>query len=96
MALTDFQRRLCRLLADNRIGAGESYVAGGAALNELIAGPRISRDIVNVLPADEVGTCVLTRRAEDFRRMINADSRKLTRVSRMRRRMMTRSCFSTT
>ena len=45
MALTDFQRRLCRLIADNRIGAGESYVAGGAALNELIAGPRISRDI---------------------------------------------------
>lgn len=45
MALTDFQRRLCRLLADNRIAAGESYVAGGAALNELIAGPRISRDI---------------------------------------------------
>lgn len=67
MALTDFQRRLCRLLADNRIGAGESYVAGGAALNELIAGPRISRDIVNVLPADEVGTCVLTRRGELFK-----------------------------
>ena len=45
MALTDFQRRLCRLIADNRIASGESYVAGGAALNELIAGPRISRDI---------------------------------------------------
>lgn len=45
MALTDFQRRLCRLIADNRIAAGESYVAGAAALNELIAGSRISRDI---------------------------------------------------
>ena len=45
MALTDFQRRLCRLIADNRIAAGESDVAGAAALNELIAGSRISRDI---------------------------------------------------
>ena len=45
MALTDFQRRLCRLIADNRIASGESYVAGAAALNELIAGSRISRDI---------------------------------------------------
>ena len=45
MALTIFQRRLCRLIADNRIASGESYVAGGAALNELIAGQRISRDI---------------------------------------------------
>lgn len=45
MALTDLQRRLCRLIADNRIAAGESYLAGAAALNELIAGSRISRDI---------------------------------------------------
>ena len=45
MALTDFQRRLLRLIAENRIAAGESYVAGAAALNELIAGSRISRDI---------------------------------------------------
>ena len=45
MALTDFQRAICRLIADNQIAAGESYVAGGAALNELLAGARISRDI---------------------------------------------------
>ena len=45
MALTDFQRRLCHLIADNRIASGESYVAGAAALNELITGSRISRDI---------------------------------------------------
>jgi hypothetical protein len=45
MALTDFQRRLLRVIAENRIAAGESYVAGAAALNELISGPRISRDI---------------------------------------------------
>jgi hypothetical protein len=45
MALTNLQRTLCRLLAENRIAIGESYVAGGAALNELIAAPRISRDI---------------------------------------------------
>jgi hypothetical protein len=45
MALTAFQRDICRLLADNRLRSGESYVAGGAALNELLRAPRLSRDI---------------------------------------------------
>lgn len=45
MALTELQRTVCRLLADNRIASGESYVAGGAALNELLASSRVSRDI---------------------------------------------------
>ena len=45
MALTGFQRDVCRRLAANRIRSGESYVAGGAALNELLASPRRSRDI---------------------------------------------------
>jgi len=45
MALTAFQREVCRLLAAHRIASGESYVAGAGALNELIAAPRISRDI---------------------------------------------------
>lgn len=45
MALTDLQRALCRLIAENRVASGESYVAGGVALNELIGAPRISRDI---------------------------------------------------
>lgn len=45
MALTDFQRGVCRLLAENRLRSGESYVAGGAALNELLRAPRRSRDI---------------------------------------------------
>lgn len=45
MALTALQRRVCRLLAESRIASGESYVAGGAALTELIGSPRISRDV---------------------------------------------------
>jgi len=45
MALTTFQRRVCRLLADNRRRSGESYVAGAGALNELLGAPRRSRDI---------------------------------------------------
>jgi hypothetical protein len=45
MALTDLQRRICRLLAQDRIASGESYVAGGVALNEFIAASRLSRDI---------------------------------------------------
>ena len=36
MSLTDYQRRVCRLLAAERIARGERYVAGGAALNELL------------------------------------------------------------
>jgi hypothetical protein len=28
MALTPFQRRICRLLAEHRLASGESYVAG--------------------------------------------------------------------
>jgi hypothetical protein len=45
MSLTDFQRRICRLLAENRIRSGESYVAGGAALNEILRSPRQSQDL---------------------------------------------------
>ena len=45
MALTDFQRSVCRLLAQNRIQSGESYIAGGVALNVALQAPRLSRDI---------------------------------------------------
>jgi hypothetical protein len=45
MALTTFQRTVCRLLADHRIASGESYVAGASALNELLAAARVSMDI---------------------------------------------------
>lgn len=45
MGLTQLQRDVCRLLADQRKRSGESYVAGGVALNELTSGARRSRDI---------------------------------------------------
>lgn len=45
MALSEFQRQLCRLLAESRVRSGEAYVAGGAALNELLRAPRLSRDV---------------------------------------------------
>ncbi len=45
MALTSFQCEICRLIAANRIEQGESYVAGGVALNTLMGTSRISRDI---------------------------------------------------
>lgn len=45
MALTHFQRTVCRLIAQNRLASGESYLAGGAALNELLSAPRLSRDV---------------------------------------------------
>jgi len=45
MGLSDFQRTVCHLLADDRVRSGESYFAGGATLNELIGAPRLSRDL---------------------------------------------------
>jgi hypothetical protein len=45
MAVTTLQRHVCRLLAETRRQRGESYVAGGVALNEAVAARRISRDI---------------------------------------------------
>jgi hypothetical protein len=45
MALTKYQREVCRLLAENRVRSGESYVAGGSALNEALRAPRLSRDL---------------------------------------------------
>jgi hypothetical protein len=45
MALTALQRRICGILATSRKQLGESYVAGGGALNEVVAGARRSRDI---------------------------------------------------
>lgn len=45
MSLTAFQRQVCRLLAEARVASGEGYMAGGATLNELLAGGRISRDL---------------------------------------------------
>ena len=45
MALTEFQRGVCRIIAANRIRGGESYVAGGAALTAITGSPRLSRDV---------------------------------------------------
>ena len=45
MALTEFQRRVCRLLAKQRIQCGDAYVAGAAALNLWLNAPRISGDL---------------------------------------------------
>ena len=45
MALTEFQRTVCRLIARRRVESGVSYVAGGVALNALTGAPRVSRDI---------------------------------------------------
>ncbi len=44
MALTDIQRDVLRVIAESRWKT-ESYVAGGVALNTLLAAPRLSRDI---------------------------------------------------
>lgn len=53
MALTKLQRRVCGLLAANRIASGESYVARGVAPNELIGASRLSRDIDLFQDTDE-------------------------------------------
>jgi hypothetical protein len=45
MALTALQRDVCRLLAARRRAGGESYVAGGVALNVALEAHRMSRDL---------------------------------------------------
>jgi hypothetical protein len=45
MALTAFQRDVCWLLAGRRRAGGESYVAGGIALNVALEAHRVSRDL---------------------------------------------------
>jgi hypothetical protein len=45
MALTHIQRDVCRLLARQRIASGESYLAGGVALNTILNPSRISQDL---------------------------------------------------
>lgn len=45
MAVTPFQRTLCRLLAQDRRVRGESYVAGGVALGAALDTGRLSRDL---------------------------------------------------
>jgi len=45
MSLTAFQRSVCKIIAENRVKSGESYVAGGVALSELTRTSRLSQDI---------------------------------------------------
>ena len=45
MAVTPFQRTLCRLLAADRRRRGDSYVAGGVALGMALDARRLSRDL---------------------------------------------------
>ena len=45
MAVTGFQAEILRRIARSRIAGGETYVAGGLALNHVLGGRRISRDI---------------------------------------------------
>ena len=43
MAVTEFQSRVLQLLARSRINHGESYVAGGLALNYQLLTPSASQ-----------------------------------------------------
>ena len=45
MAVTEFQRAVCRTIASSRIASGESYVAGGVALNDALGASRLSQDV---------------------------------------------------
>jgi hypothetical protein len=45
MALTEYQIAVLKLLAERRKIDGESYIAGGTALNLLLQTPRMSKDI---------------------------------------------------
>jgi len=81
MAVTRFQAEVLKLLARSRISNGETYVAGGLALNHQLRRPRVSEDIdlfnnsydALVFAADsdrkvliEAGYDVVLRRERDY------------------------------
>ncbi len=45
MATTKFQAEILQRIARSRIDGGQTYVAGGLALNHVLAAPRLSHDI---------------------------------------------------
>lgn len=45
MALTAFQRDVCKIISQQRLASGESYIAGGAALNVATGSDRVSDDV---------------------------------------------------
>ena len=45
MAVTRFQATVLRRIAHSRIASGETYIAGGLALNHQLNAPRVSHDI---------------------------------------------------
>jgi len=69
MSLTEYQRNVCRLLAAARIAQGERYVAGGAALNEILASTRVSHDVDLFHDTREA---VLDSWASDRKRLVQA------------------------
>lgn len=53
MAITEFQRIICRRIANARIASGESYVAGGTAPNTVVQAPRDTKEaLANTWAAD--------------------------------------------
>lgn len=45
LALTQFQRDICKIIAESRKRNGASYIAGGVSLCDIINSPRVSQDI---------------------------------------------------
>lgn len=68
MALTAHQRNICRLISQRLRDTGESYVAGGVALNVLLGGRRLSRDIDLFHDAAEAVTSGYRRDRETLER----------------------------
>ncbi len=69
MAVTAFQAEILRSLAALRRSGGESYVAGGVALNELLAAPRRSRDIDLFHDSEEALAATWAADSEELRRL---------------------------
>jgi len=69
MALTPFQRQVCRLLAARRRARGDSYVAGGVALSIALGTHRLSRDLDLFHDTSEA----VAASWDEDRRMLEAD-----------------------
>ena len=64
MAVTGFQAAVLRQIARARIADGETYVAGGLALNHWLGGERVSRDIDVFNDSEEALRCAVAADTE--------------------------------
>ena len=74
MAATEFQAEILKRIARSRIDGGATYVAGGLALNHMLAAPRVSHDIDVFNDTAEAVSAAFERDTATLRAALDAGS----------------------